>query len=66
MAYHPFRHLGLKVVALVCASLLWLTVAGEHVAERNLRVPVEFRNKPPLSGIRRKASTSGCVVRPRS
>ena len=47
MAYHPFRHLGLKVVALVCASLLWLTVAGEHIVERNLRVPVEFRNLPP-------------------
>jgi YbbR domain-containing protein len=47
MAYHPFRHLGLKVVALACASLLWLTVAGEHVVERTLRVPVEFRNIPP-------------------
>jgi YbbR domain-containing protein len=46
MAYHPFRHLGLKVVALACASLLWLTVAGEHVVERILRVPVEFRNIP--------------------
>jgi YbbR domain-containing protein len=46
MAYHPFRHLGLKVVALTCASLLWLTVAGEHIVERNLRVPVEFRNLP--------------------
>jgi YbbR domain-containing protein len=47
MAYHPFRHLGLKIVALVCASLLWLTVAGEHIVERNLRVPVETRNIPP-------------------
>ena len=46
MAYHPFRHLGLKVVALACASLLWLTVAGEHVVQRILRVPVEFRNIP--------------------
>jgi YbbR domain-containing protein len=46
MAYHPFRHLGLKFVALVLASLLWLTVAGEHVVERVLRVPVEFRNLP--------------------
>ena len=46
MAYHPFRHLGLKFVALVLASLLWLTVAGEHVVERILRVPVEFRNIP--------------------
>ena len=46
MAYHPFRHLGLKFVALVLATLLWLTVAGEHVVERNIRVPVEFRNIP--------------------
>ena len=46
MAYHPFRHLGLKFVALVLASLLWLTVAGEHVVERVLRVPVELRNLP--------------------
>jgi YbbR domain-containing protein len=46
MAYHPFRHLGLKVVALTLASLLWLTVAGEHVVERIIRVPLEFRNIP--------------------
>jgi YbbR domain-containing protein len=48
MAYHPFRHLGLKVLAIALATLLWLTVAGEHVVERSLRVPLEFRNIPPL------------------
>lgn len=47
MAYHPFRHLGLKIVAIALATLLWLTVAGEHVVERGLRVGLEFRNKPP-------------------
>ena len=46
MAYHPFRHLGLKVVALACAGMLWLTVAGEHIVERIIRVPLEFRNIP--------------------
>ena len=46
MAYHPFRHLGLKVLAIALAALLWLTVAGEHVVERSLRVPLEFRNVP--------------------
>jgi YbbR domain-containing protein len=46
MRYHPFRHLGLKVLAIALASLLWLTVAGEHVVERSLRVPLEFRNIP--------------------
>lgn len=47
MAYHPFRHLGLKVVAIALATLLWLSVAGEHVVERSMRVPLEFRNIPP-------------------
>jgi YbbR domain-containing protein len=46
MAYHPFRHLGLKVLAITLATLLWLTVAGEHVVERALRVPLELRDKP--------------------
>ena len=46
MRYHPFRQLGLKILAIVLASLLWLTVAGEHVVERSLRVPLEFRNIP--------------------
>jgi len=46
LAYHPFRHLGLKVVAIALATLLWLSVAGEHVVERIMRVPLEFRNIP--------------------
>ena len=46
MTYHPFRHLGLKVLAIALASLLWLTVAGEHVVQRALRVPLELREKP--------------------
>jgi YbbR domain-containing protein len=47
MAYHPFRHLGLKVLAIMLASVLWFTVAGEHVVERSLRVPLAVRNLPP-------------------
>ena len=46
MRYHPFRHLGLKALALILAAVLWFTVAGEHVVERSLRVPLEFRNIP--------------------
>ena len=46
MAYHPFRHLGLKVLAITLASVLWFTVAGEHVVERSLRVPLAVRNLP--------------------
>jgi YbbR domain-containing protein len=44
MAYHPFRHLGLKVLAITLASVLWFTVAGEHVVERSLRVPLAVMN----------------------
>jgi YbbR domain-containing protein len=47
MRYRPFRHFGLKVLAIALAVLLWLTVAGEHTVERSLRVPLEFRNVPP-------------------
>ena len=43
---NPFRHFGLKVVAIALATLLWLSVAGEHVVERIMRVPLEFRNIP--------------------
>ncbi|CAN5401962.1 hypothetical protein BH23ACI1_BH23ACI1_06030 [soil metagenome] len=46
MAYHPFRHLGLKFLAMALAALLWLTVAGEQAVERGMRIPLEFRNKP--------------------
>ena len=46
MRYHPLRNLGLKVLAIALATVLWLTVAGEHVVERTLRVPLEFRNVP--------------------
>jgi YbbR domain-containing protein len=46
MRYHPFRQLGLKALAIILAALLWLTVAGEHIVERSLRVPLEFRNLP--------------------
>lgn len=46
MAYNPFRNLGLKVMALLIAGGLWFIVAGEHVVERSMRVPLEFRNIP--------------------
>jgi YbbR domain-containing protein len=44
--FNPFTNLWLKVLAVLLASLLWLTVAGEHVVERTLRVPLELRNVP--------------------
>lgn len=47
MAYHPFRHLRLKFMAVALATLLWLIVAGDHLVERSMRVALEFRNIPP-------------------
>ena len=46
MAYHPFRNIWLKILAVLIATVLWLTVAGEHLVERTLRVPLELRNVP--------------------
>ena len=46
MAYHPFRHLGLKFLSVAIAVALWFTVAGEQTVERTLRVPLAFQNQP--------------------
>jgi YbbR domain-containing protein len=46
MAYHPFRHLGLKALSVAIAVLLWLSVSGEQIVERSLRIPLELQNAP--------------------
>jgi YbbR domain-containing protein len=46
MAYHPFRHLGLKFLSVGVALGLWFTVAGERTVERMLQVPLELINPP--------------------
>ena len=46
MAYHPFRDLGLKGLAVALAALLWLSVAAQPVVERGLQVPLELENVP--------------------
>lgn len=45
MAFRPFRHFGLKVVALALGTLLWLTISG-HQITRSLRIDVSFSNIP--------------------
>jgi YbbR domain-containing protein len=45
MAYHPFRHLGLKFLSVAVALGLWFIVAGEQTVERSLRVPLELQNR---------------------
>lgn len=41
-----FRNLGIKVLSIGLALLLWGLVAGQREAERSLRVPLEYRNIP--------------------
>lgn len=43
----PFRHFGLKLLSLGLALLLWISVAGEEIVERGLRVPLELQQFPP-------------------
>ncbi len=42
----PFGHLGLKVLSVAFAVLLWLFVSGDDTVERGLRVPLEFQQFP--------------------
>jgi YbbR domain-containing protein len=42
----PFRHFGLKMLALALAVLLWLVVSGEETVERSVRVPLELQQVP--------------------
>ena len=46
MAYHPFRHLGLKVLSIALAGAIWLTVGDQRAVERTMRVPLEYHNMP--------------------
>jgi YbbR domain-containing protein len=42
----PFRHIGLKLLSVTVAVLLWMAVAGEETVERGLRVPLELQQYP--------------------
>jgi YbbR domain-containing protein len=42
----PFRHIGLKLLSLAIALMLWMAVAGEETVERGLRVPLELQQLP--------------------
>jgi YbbR domain-containing protein len=43
---YVFHNLGLKIVSLIAALLLWVAVTREPVAEVAISVPVEFHNAP--------------------
>jgi YbbR domain-containing protein len=70
--FWPFRHLGLKLMSVGLAVLLWLTVSGEEVVERGLRVPLELQQfptgleiqgEPPSTVDVRVRGTSGALSR---
>ena len=42
----PFQHVGLKVLSLGLAILIWSMVAGEETVERVVRVPLELQQFP--------------------
>jgi YbbR domain-containing protein len=42
----PFRHVGLKLLSLTLAIMLWMVIAGEETVERGLRVPLELQQFP--------------------
>ena len=42
----PFRHIGLKVLSVALALLLWMVVSGEETVERGLHVPLELQQVP--------------------
>ena len=42
----PFRHLGLKLLAVVLGVMLWMVVAGEETVVRALRIPLELQQFP--------------------
>lgn len=46
MAILPLRHVGLKLLSIAVATLLWLVVAGDPTVERTLRVGVELQRIP--------------------
>jgi YbbR domain-containing protein len=42
----PFGHLGLKLLSIGLAVMLWMVVSGEEMVERGLRVPLEIQQFP--------------------
>ena len=47
MAVRGFANIGLKLVSVALAALIWLLVSGEQIVERALRIPLEFTNLSP-------------------
>jgi len=54
----PFRHVGLKLMSVGLAVLLWMTVSGEETVERGLRVPLELQQFPAALEIQGEAPST--------
>jgi YbbR domain-containing protein len=54
----PFRHVGLELMSVGLAVLLWMTVSGEERVERGLRVPLELQQFPPALEIQGEAPST--------
>ena len=46
MRIWPFRHVGLKLLSVGLAVLLWMVVSGEQIVERSFHVALELRAFP--------------------
>ncbi len=47
MRYQPFAHIGLKIVSVALAAVLWVMVSSQRASvERGLRIPLELQNLP--------------------
>jgi YbbR domain-containing protein len=55
----PFGHLGLKLLSVGLAVMLWMVVSGEETVERGLRVPLEFQQFP--AGLEMQEDTPSTV-----
>ena len=68
MAVLRIRHVGLKVVSVVLAALLWLLVSGEQTVERALRDSARVHQSAAAARAgwrsRRPSSMSGSAARP--
>jgi YbbR-like protein len=60
MAYRPWNNLGLKVLSLITAVILWAVVMGEQRAERVVSARLEFQDLP--QGLSLAARSGGSVL----
>ena len=63
MAWHPFRNIGLKIVALAIGTGLWFVVSGPRVDRVVSAVPVTYRNTPATLDLSNQTQTVDVHVR---